>query len=176
MHIPEQVEKPPFHESLGNLHRTLDPLGFIIFAGAAVALLLAISWGGATYSWSSPIILRLLCASFGLTILLGYWILRLGEAAIVPPTSLRHRSVNVGSILMFLQAGATQMIPYYLPLWFQAILGNSPVESALQMLPSIISNILALITFGALGEYTIALFCFGAFACVPSSCPLTCWL
>ncbi|KXX80343.1 putative HC-toxin efflux carrier TOXA [Madurella mycetomatis] len=147
--IPEQTPKPPFHEAIAALQK-LDGIGFVIFAGLTTMLLFATTWGGGLYEWSSPTIIGLLCGAVGLTVVFGAWIRHAGDDALIPPSSLRRRSVAVGSVVMFLQGGATQMIPYFLPFWFQAIRGDSPAASAVHMLPSLISNIIALIAFGAL--------------------------
>lgn len=150
--IPEQSAKPPLREAFTGLHKKLDAVGFVIFAGLTTMLLLALTWGGGQqFDWSSPTIIGLLCGAAGLTAVFALWVRRAGDDALIPPSSLRRRAVSVGSVVMFLQGGATQMIPYFLPFWFQAIHGDSPLESAIHMLPSLISNIIALITFGALG-------------------------
>ncbi|KAL2167049.1 hypothetical protein VTG60DRAFT_1845 [Thermothelomyces hinnuleus] len=148
--IPEQSAKPPLREAFTGLHKKLDPVGFIIFAGVAAMLLLAVTWGGGEFEWSSPTIIGLLCGTVGLAAVFAFWITRRGNDALIPPSSFRRRAVAVGSVVMFLQAGTMQMIPYFLPFWFQAIHGDSPVTSAVHMLPSIISNIVALIAFGSL--------------------------
>lgn len=149
--IPEQMPKPPFHKAITALHK-LDGIGFVIFAGLTSMLLFATTWGGGSYEWSSPTIIGLLCGAAGLTVVFGVWIRHAGDDALIPPSSLRRRPVAIGSVVMFLQGGVTQMIPYFLPFWFQAIRGDSPTTSAVHMLPSLISNIVALITFGALGN------------------------
>ncbi|KAL2164961.1 hypothetical protein VTH06DRAFT_257 [Thermothelomyces fergusii] len=148
--IPEQSGKPPLREAFAGWHRKLDPVGFVIFAAAAAMLLMAVTWGGGRFKWSSPTIIGLLCGSVGTVALFVFWITRRGNDALIPPSSFRRRSVAVGSVVMFLQAGTMQMIPYFLPFWFQAIHGDSPVTSAVHMLPSIISNVVALIAFGSL--------------------------
>jgi hypothetical protein len=150
--IPEQSPKPPVREAMHDLHRKLDATGFIIFAGLTSMLLFATTWGGGMYPWSSPTIIGLLCGATALAVVFAFWVKRAGEDALIPLSSIRRRSVAVGSVVMFLQGGATQMIPYFLPFWFQAIRGDSPITSAVHMLPSLLSNIAALIAFGALGK------------------------
>lgn len=150
--IPEQSAKPPLREAFTGLHKKLDGIGFIIFAGATAMLLLALTWGGGKFEWSSATIIGLLCGTVGLTAVFAFWIKRCGNDALIPPSSLCRRAVAVGSVVMFFQGGVTQMIPYFLPFWFQAIRGDSPVTSAVHMLPSLISNIVAMIVFGALGK------------------------
>ncbi len=150
--IPEQSTKPQFREACTGLYKKLDVTGFMIFAGVTAMLLQALTWGGGQFAWSSPTIIGLLCGTVGLTAVFAFWIKRCGTDALIPPSTLCRQEVAVGSIVMFLQGGATQMIPYFLPFWFQAIRGDSPVTSAVHLLPSLISNIVALIVFGALGK------------------------
>src|SRR5688572_1244192 len=137
--IPEQSAKRPFRNALADLHKILDPIGFAIFAGATSMFLLAITWGGSKFIWSSPTIIGLLCGSIGLTGVFALWIRHAGDDALIPPSSIGCRHVYVGSIFMYLQGGTTQMIPYFLPFWFQTIRGDSPIKSAVHMLPSLIS-------------------------------------
>jgi hypothetical protein len=158
VHIPEQTAKPPLTKVILELYTLFDPIGFAIFAGTTVMLILAITWGGSEYTWSSLLIIGLLCGSAGAAVLLAYWLVRHGDAALIPPSCLRYRSVSFGGGVMLLQGGCTQMVAYYLPFWFQAVRGDTPTESAVYILPSLLSNIIALITFGALGK------------CIPDSC------
>ncbi|KAL2844175.1 major facilitator superfamily domain-containing protein [Aspergillus pseudoustus] len=148
--IPEQTKKLPFAKATVDIPRLLDPVGFAVFAGAIVMLILAITWGGSESAWSSAIVIGLLCGSFGAAVAFACWIFRRGDAALVPASCLRHRSVSFGGGVMLLQGGCTQMISYYLPFWFQVVRGDTPTQSAVHILPSLLSNILALITFGAL--------------------------
>lgn len=150
--IPEQSAKPPFREGFARLHKKLDAVGFLIFAGFTTMLLLGLTWGGGRFPWASPTIIGLLCGAAGLTVVFMLWIKRSGDDALIPLSSLRRRAVAVGSLVMFLQGGVMQMIPYFLPFWFQAIRGDTPITSAVHLLPSLISNIVALIFFGALGK------------------------
>lgn len=114
--VPEQTAKQNLREALKGLHKKLDLIGFAIFAGLTTMLLLALTWGGADLAWSSPTIIGLLCGAAGLTVVFAFWIRRSGEEALMPPSSLCRRSVAVGSVVIFLQGGATQMVPYFLPL------------------------------------------------------------
>lgn len=150
--IPPATEDQALRNGITKLHKTLDPIGFVIFGGATSTFILGITWGGHQYDWSSGIILGLLCGSLGLTIVFILWSSHSGNTALIPLKLFRRQSVAVGSVVMFLQAGTTQMIPFYLPLWFQAIRGDSTVESAVHMLPSLGSQIAGLVVFGLLGK------------------------
>ncbi|KAK3897143.1 major facilitator superfamily domain-containing protein [Staphylotrichum tortipilum] len=148
--IPEQSAKPPLREAIVSLCQKFDVVGFTIFAALTTTFLLSLTWGGGRSRWSSPTVIGLLCGAAGLTIPFALWIRWRGNDALMPPSSLKRRAVAVGSLVMLFQGGATQMIPYFLPFWFQAIKGDSPVESAVHILPSLVSNIVALVVFGAL--------------------------
>ncbi|KAI0127010.1 major facilitator superfamily-domain-containing protein [Xylariales sp. AK1849] len=150
MPIPEHTPKPPWNEALKRARIRLDPVGFILFAGTAISLLLATTWGGSTYAWSSATIIGLLCGFAALAVVFMLWIRQAGDNALIPLSVLGQRAVWAGGLVMFLQGGMTQMIPYYLPFWFQAVRGDSPVMSAVHLLPSILSQIFALVVLGAL--------------------------
>lgn len=147
--IPEQTSKSPYAVVVSQLGHKLDPVGFILFACLTTMLNLALTWGGSSMAWSSPTIIGLLCGTAGLTLGFAVWVRWYGEDAMIPIKSLSRRSVAIGSVVMFLQGGATQMIPYFLPFWFQAIRGDSPLTSAIHMLPSVLSNIVGIVGFGA---------------------------
>ncbi|KAH8879153.1 MFS general substrate transporter [Thozetella sp. PMI_491] len=148
--VPEETTKPPLRKALCSMHKKLDPIGFVIFAGATTTFLLAITWGGSKFDWSSATIVGLVLGSAGLIVAFTFWIKRAGNDALIPLLCLCRPSVAVGSLIMFLQAGTTQMIPYFLPLWFQAIHWDSPVSSAVHMLSSLVAQIIGLIAFGVL--------------------------
>ncbi|OAA78856.1 Major facilitator superfamily domain, general substrate transporter [Akanthomyces lecanii RCEF 1005] len=150
MRLPEPSNKPPVLQALKALPRRVDPLGFVQFAGAVTMLLLALTWGGSTLPWSSPTIIGLLCGGFGLLVVFGFWIRHENEAALITPSCLRQRSIYVGGLVVCLQGGASQAVPFYLPLWFQAIKGDEPSASAVHLLPSLVTMVVALISFGAL--------------------------
>ncbi|CEL08473.1 hypothetical protein ASPCAL11623 [Aspergillus calidoustus] len=150
LHILEQTAKPPFTKTTSELYTLLDRVGFAIFAGATVLLILAVTWGGSEHAWSSAVTIGLLCSSVATSVLFAYWIRRRKDAALIPPSCLCHQSVLFRGGVMLLQGGCTQIIPYYLPFWFQAVRGDRPTESAVYKLPSLLSNAIALIAFGAL--------------------------
>ncbi|KAF4182882.1 hypothetical protein CNMCM7927_009424 [Aspergillus lentulus] len=150
LRVPEQTTKPPMSSVLVKLPRKLDLVGFALFAIACTMFLTAINWGGATYPWSSAKVIGLLCGSAGILALFVAWAIHQGDEALIPPHILREPNLFFGCWISGLQGGATIMVGYYLPLWFQAIKGASPTDSGLMMLPTMISQILASMASGAL--------------------------
>lgn len=152
LHIPEQTKKPPVKETLPKLPMKLDIIGFLLFAPACILFLIAISWGGTNYPWNSANVIGLLCGSAGIIGLFCAWCIYRGDEALLPPSLLRGRTLFFGCWISALQGGATIMMGYYLPLWFQSIKGASPTNSGLMMLPTMISQILGSGMSGALGR------------------------
>lgn len=150
MRLPEPSDKPPALQALKALPRRVDPLGFVQFAAAITMLLLALTWGGGKLAWSSPTIIGLLCGGVGLLAVFGFWVRHRNEGALITPSCLGQRSIYIGGLVVCLQGGASQAVPFYLPLWFQAIKGDDPSASAVHLLPSLVTMVLALIFFGVL--------------------------
>jgi hypothetical protein len=153
LRIPEQTTKPPVRSTLRRLPQKLDLVGFALFAPPCIMFLIAISWGGTTYPWNSATVIGLLCGSAGLIALFAAWSIYRGDDALMPPSVLRQRSLIFGCWISGLQGGATIMVGYYLPLWFQSIKGASPTSSGLMMLPTMISQIVGSGMSGALGKW-----------------------
>lgn len=119
----------------------LDALGFVTFAGAIIMLLLALQWGGIDFAWRSSVIIGLL-VGFVITIsvFIG-WQLYLQDDALIPPKLFRaHRNVGLICASSFFVNGPFQVIIYWLPIWFQAVLGASPTRSGINFLPTVISD------------------------------------
>ncbi|PQK08918.1 hypothetical protein BB8028_0001g09900 [Beauveria bassiana] len=150
MRLPELSNKPPVLQALKALPAKIDPLGFIQFSGAIVTLLFALTWGGSKLPWSSPTIIGMLCGGFALLLVFGFWVRYKKEGAFITPSCLKQPSIYIGGLVVCLQGGVSQAVPFYLPLWFQAIKGDDPSASAVHLLPSLGTMIVALILFGAL--------------------------
>ena len=89
---------PPQYADLSLSKKLLrmDPLGNVLFAPSIISLLLALQWGGTTYSWDSAPIVTLLVL-FG--VLLVAWVFTQaygGKSATVPPHIFLQRSIIAG--------------------------------------------------------------------------------
>ncbi|KAI1385496.1 major facilitator superfamily domain-containing protein [Hypoxylon trugodes] len=136
----------------------LNAEGLIALFPGVVCLCLALQWGGFTYSWSDSRSITLLVLAFAL--LIAFVVIQIWkpERATVPPHIFVQRSVASGFFVSCC-AGAHQMLVlYYLPIWFQAIKGDSAVESGVHLLPQVIalviSSVLAGILTSRIGYYT----------------------
>lgn len=117
----------------------LDPLGTVLFIPTVVAMVLALQWGGLEYKWSDPMIIILL-AFFGV-MLLAFIIdqFQQGDNGTVPPRILKQRSVAGAAWWAFMFGGTFFILLYYLPIWFQVILGVTATQSGIYSLPLVLS-------------------------------------
>jgi MFS family permease len=157
LYIPEQTTKPPLRNVLPQLHTLLDAVGFCLFAPSCIMFLIALSFGGTSYSWSSPTVLGLLVGAVVALALFVGWSIHMQDHALMPPSMMKQRALLVGCSISALQGGATIMMGYYLPIWFQAIKGADPQTSGINMLPTMISQIVGSGLSGGLGELCLFL-------------------
>src|SRR5919197_961937 len=108
-------------------HR-LDLLGALLMVGAAIALMLALSWGGRRYAWSSPPILTVVSASLALWALFA-WRVMAAQEPFIPLSVLRDGAVRVGTASGFFVVGLVIAMTIVLPLYAQLALGLTVSES-----------------------------------------------
>ena len=121
----------------------LDGIGFALFAGSITMLLLALQFGGVAYAWNSSVVVGLF-VGFALAMSAFVpWQIYLQDTALIPPRLFRNRNASlIVSSSIFIN-GPFQTIVYWLPIWFQAVLGVSPEASGIRYLPTVISDALA---------------------------------
>ncbi|KAF5675948.1 aflatoxin efflux pump aflt [Fusarium heterosporum] len=142
------------HESVPVLeHITrLDPLGTFFFVPAMVCLILALQWGGSTYSWNSWRII-LLFVLFGLTLIVFMIVqVKMPKTATIPARIITQRTILTSAGYQFFAGGGMMLVVYYLPLWFQATKGVSPVDSGVYTIPLVLSLVVASIISGGVTQ------------------------
>jgi EmrB/QacA subfamily drug resistance transporter len=121
----------------------LDVLGAALMMSSAIPLLLALTWGGTQYPWTSPPILILLAASFLLSLAFGLR-LRLAPEPFLPLTVLGHPVMRWGTASGSLAMGVSIGLTIFVPLYFEVVHKLSATESGIALIP------LALTTPGSL--------------------------
>lgn len=117
----------------------VDWLGVITIVGGTLMILLGLEFGGVTFPWDSATVICLLV--FG-ALVVGLFVVvewKFAKYPIIPLSLFKVRS-NIASLgvtcchgLVFISAS------YYLPLYFQAVLGATPLLSGAYVLPLTIS-------------------------------------
>ncbi|OGM45261.1 hypothetical protein ABOM_006457 [Aspergillus bombycis] len=151
---PENKAKPQGWAT----YSQFDPIGTIVFVACIICLLIALQWGGAQYPWSDGRMIALLTVFGALSIV---WVVtqwRGGENATVPLRILRQRTVVCSTSYIFSASASFVLLIYYLPIWFQAIKGDSPDQSGIHNLPTVLSVVIFAIASGlgvsAVGYYS----------------------
>jgi EmrB/QacA subfamily drug resistance transporter len=138
-------------------HR-IDYLGATTLAAFATAVVLATSWGGTTYAWSSPVIIGLFAIS---VVMLVLWYVSARRAAEpVLPLRLFKNSVFCVAAAIGLAAGFAMFGALsYLPLFLQVVHGVSPTISGVYLLPMVLGMLITSIGSGQLiartGRYKV---------------------
>ncbi|HEV2128725.1 MAG TPA: MDR family MFS transporter [Thermomicrobiales bacterium] len=114
----------------------IDYLGAGLVVAAVSSLLLYLNWAGDHWGWGDPRALALLGAAIVLTVVFILVENRVREP-IVPMRLFRNGIFSVGNAFGFLSGLAMFGGVIFLPLYFQGVMGMSPTESGLAMVPMI---------------------------------------
>lgn len=124
---------------LGAGLKAIDWGGAITITGGTVMFLLGLEYGGVNYPWSSATVICLLV--FGL-ITIGLFFIIEWKVAKYPvmPLRLFTKRSNVASLFTcFIHGMVFISGAYFLPLYFQAVLGASPILSGVYTFPFVLS-------------------------------------
>ncbi|PYI11659.1 MFS general substrate transporter [Aspergillus sclerotiicarbonarius CBS 121057] len=140
--------------------KRLDYLGNLLLIGAIVSILIALSWGGTRYPWSSVHVLAPLI--IGLLGIPAFILLQTSPLVKEQTTPLRlfgNRTSSIAFFQTFMQGLLNFWILYMLPVYFQAVLRSSPERSGVQLLPTVVCMIPVAAVSGAVlaksGNYKI---------------------
>ncbi|KAK3322935.1 major facilitator superfamily domain-containing protein [Apodospora peruviana] len=167
--------------------RSLDVVGNFIFVPSIVSLLIGLVTGGVVHPWSSsrvvvPIVLGVV----------GWICFHLHQHFIAPnpmiPSRLfSNRTSAAGYILGFLSSVLVQAAGYFLPVYFQAVVGTTVMDSGVYFLPFAIGTLFAAAMGGVamshFGVYrpihavafALAAIGFGLFTLLRSDTPKVAW-
>jgi EmrB/QacA subfamily drug resistance transporter len=113
-------------------HR-LDLAGAGLMVAAALALLLALAWGGVRYPWTSPTILGLFAASAALWVAFAWRLLHAPEP-FIPLTMLADPVVLGVAAAGFFSIGTIVGLSIFIPIYVELVLAHSPSASGLVLI------------------------------------------
>ncbi|ROW08313.1 hypothetical protein VMCG_03205 [Cytospora schulzeri] len=148
--IPFLLTLKPKVETLGDKLARVDWIGSFIFMGSATSFLIAISWGGTQFAWSSaqtiaPLIIGI-AGLFGTAI----WERYMAKEPFLPHSLF----YNVSAIAAFVCSAIQGLVLfgqlYYVPMYFMSVLAYSPINTGLALLPVMVTLVPASIVAGFL--------------------------
>ena len=125
-----QLKLVPRHE---RAHK-IDVIGAVLMMPAAIALLLALTWGGTRYPWLSPPILGLGVAAVVLSAAFIWWVLRVPEP-FLPLAVLNNPVMRVGTITTACTQGVSIGLTIFVPLYYELVHNLSASDSGLALIP-----------------------------------------
>ncbi|PKX99683.1 MDR family MFS transporter [Aspergillus novofumigatus IBT 16806] len=116
----------------------VDFSGNMILSAAIVAILIALTRGGTTYTWSSwHILVPLLVGALGL-VLFGLHQEYIAREPTMPRRVYSNTTSLVAYILTFLHGIIMSWLSFFLPVYFQVMLRASPMRSGVDILAIVI--------------------------------------
>ncbi|KAI1132437.1 major facilitator superfamily domain-containing protein [Nemania abortiva] len=129
--------------------KRLDYIGSLLFVPSIIAILLALIMGGIEFSWSSWHIVVPLVLGIA-----GWASFHIQQAftsfPMIPTRLFGNRTSVIGFILTFLSSALVQSVSYFLPIYFQAVLGTTVKQSGTYFLPYAIGTLFFAIIGGVL--------------------------
>ncbi|KAK5112487.1 hypothetical protein LTR62_004244 [Meristemomyces frigidus] len=127
-----KTPRTPIMEGL----KAIDWLGSLLIVGATLMFLFGLQYGGVTDPWASATVICLLVfgvVTFGLFI---FWEVRYAKYPVMPMALFKERSRLATLLVVFCHGFVFISASYYLPLYFQAIRGATPLLSGVYLLPT----------------------------------------
>jgi hypothetical protein len=128
-----QLKRVPIHE---RAHK-IDVVGAVLMMTSAIALLLALTWGGTRYPWLSQQIAFLLALAVALTVLFVWWVLRAPEP-FLPIAVMKNPVMRAGSLTSACSQGVAIGLTVFIPLYYEMVHGLSASDSGLALIPIVI--------------------------------------
>ena len=179
--IPPPRKTSPSPTCLWARARRIDVLGSTLFSGALCSGIMAVSFGGALYSWRSGTIVGSFCCSGILWIMFGI------QQATATFTTKADRILPLHILnswemwILIIQTGCSIgmlfITIYYIPLYFQFVRGESTIRSAVDLLPFLLTSVSAMLISGRLitsfGYYKLWFIAGSSLALIMSVCLYT---
>ncbi len=160
--------KVPLKEKLSHM----DPIGIVLALGSLIFFTRALEVAGISRAWNSAEVIGLLvaCVVAAIAFVVSQYLL--GDHALMVSRLLKKRVVAVGMAYGFFHEGAFYLLLYYVPIYFQVVVGVSPSEAGVHNLPLLIScgigSGLAGILVSVYGQYVPLMVWASAGGCIGS--------
>jgi hypothetical protein len=113
----------------------IDWIGSFLLIASTTSFLIPVTWGGVMYSWSHwRTLVPLIIGALGL-VGFTYFEGCIAKTTTIPVALFRNPSTSISYFISFLQGMVLWSCMYYLPLYFQAVKGYTPLQAGLTSLP-----------------------------------------
>jgi hypothetical protein len=134
----------------------IDYIGNLILIASTVSILYSLTYGGTTLPWSSARIIVPLVIGFAGFVIFMWYESKIIEP-VVPPALFRNRTAIIIFAATFFNSILLYWVLFFLPVYFQAVLGASPARAGVLLLPAILfaipGSIVAVLLLTRYGTY-----------------------
>ncbi|KAF9554182.1 MFS general substrate transporter [Agrocybe pediades] len=133
----------PFKPITGNMKSKLlavDYVGAVLSLIGCVLIILPLIWGGVTFPWKSAQVLATLFSGLIVVAIFCIWEWKGARLPIVPMYIFKHSTVTGVYITMFINGFVFFSSLYYLPQFFQVVLGYSEIHAGVFLIPILLSQ------------------------------------
>ncbi len=114
--------------------RVVDWLGALTITGGTLMLLIGLQFGGSEYAWDSPTVICLIVFGVVTLVVCGLIEHYVAKYPVVPTHLYADRSNLAVLLVCFLHGMAFVQETYFLPMYFQSVLGATPLLSGVWLL------------------------------------------
>ncbi|KAI9345871.1 major facilitator superfamily domain-containing protein [Zopfochytrium polystomum] len=133
---------------------SLDWLGMFLLLGAVICILVPLQGGGTQYAWNSAVVIALFVVGALVAAAFVFVELRVAKNPIIPPALVKDWKVVATMSTMFFFSAPFFGFIFYVPQWYQVVLGESATSAGIRSLPLILSLVVLAITTGAVSSAT----------------------
>lgn len=131
--------------------RALDYSGIALLIISIVMILLGLNWGAdAKYAWNSAVILALLIVGLAVGGVFLWNEVAIAQRPVIPLRLFKSFSLSMTYLDVFIQGFQFLGLLFFLPLYFQAVNGSSPVRSGVELLPFVVVSSAVAVVVGLL--------------------------
>lgn len=138
--------------------KRIDYGGNLMLLGATISVLYALTYGGTKFPWSSAdVVTPLVIGLIGLGVFLWFETTKWVKEPVMPPRLFGNRTSCTIFAITFLNSALLYWVLFFLPVYFQAVLGSSAARAGVQILPSVLiaipGAIAAVLLLARFGKY-----------------------
>lgn len=127
-----ETPKTPLIEGL----KAIDWIGSLLIVGATLMFLFGLQYGGETYPWDSATVVCLIVFGVVTFVIFVLYEWKFPKYPVMPLSLFKSRT-NIATLsVVFIHGVVFISGSYYLPLYFQAVRGATPILSGVYLLPT----------------------------------------
>ena len=121
--------------SLGEKLKRVDWIGSVLFIGSTTSFLIPITWGGVSYAWDSwRVLVPLIIGVIGLTVF-TFFEEYIASEPLIRFDVFKNRTAAASYFGTTLHGMILWCILYYMPLYYEAVKGKTPILAGISLFP-----------------------------------------